>query len=1040
MSAYFSPSLPSLPVKQFGTQPLGPSTSTPRPPASRRRSTSPATLGNLFRSVHVKSPAERATPTTSTRVDTRIAEATTKPTVRNPTVATARLPEAGSSPKPTPARRYPSRKRSARKVLFCDTGSSTETTTPPVESPAKSPRSSRKPVSRLDPLQLRNDRLGTLVHDLSAALRTADSWEAFVNEFRDRPYLSPTVGNVDHPAAELLQHWREHGVPVNSSSPPWTSEQKDECIRRGCHPSANLHAAFLRDEFSDFIENKFWAVLPYELVKDLDIMFSPSAVKDERDRRPRLLCDHSWPWKWISVNESTIPHAPPEAMQFGGALPRLLYLGRHANPKFGVVQTNKNDVKDGFYRMYLAPKDCLKLAVLLPRYEDEPPLVGIPMACTMGWTESPPTFSAMSETICDLANHRFAKDPLNAPSHRLSAECQAQDQIWRCESEPPPREAEASVAEALLSDVPGITPMDPEPDHKAPPSNRCLQRPLNHTDVFVDDFIQLGQGGQRRLNSQRDHLLHAIDEVLDQPRPGETHRNEAASLKKIRQGDAGWCPRKVILGWILDFHRQTIELTPHRKTLLAQIFRQLASAKRVSEKKWRQILGQLRFVAQAIPGSAGLFCALQVALNRVSDGRIRINASLRQHISAFASLAASLGRRPTHFAEIVEQDPSTLGCTDAAKPGMGGIFYDAFDNCYVWRLPFPADIQARLVSTDNPTGDLTNSDLEHAALQGQITLQVASGNYMYGTHMNGTDNTPALSRINKGAISSDGAGAHLCNFACTHQRQHRYCHVGFFIPGEANVMADDASRLQHLTDREFLSHFEQHYPQSTPWQLLHLTSETEQCLISVLRSKSLPRPLQLSTGTNKALSSPSGGTFAGPSATMLPSVLSRHKRTSSATSSSSATGTANAKDPPVTLSKLIPLARPAARWARGSPTWVDSIPARRLMDKTQTIHYSKISSKPSAVTTNPPPEHTRSTSPSSKPCQRPWTSRTPCGEPSTATPTCSPSSPTTGSCDLRNTASPEKRTHARKPSASKTCSSPSAKAARPKPTSPHSHL
>ena len=43
------------------------------------------------------------------------------------------------------------------------------------------------------------------------------------------------------------------------------------------------------------------------------------------------------------------------------------------------------------------------------------------------------------------------------------------------------------------------------------------KRPLGKTDVFVDDFIQLGQGGQARMNALRDHLLHAIDQILACP-------------------------------------------------------------------------------------------------------------------------------------------------------------------------------------------------------------------------------------------------------------------------------------------------------------------------------------------------------------------------------------------------------------------------------------------------------------------------------------------------------------------------------------------
>ena len=37
------------------------------------------------------------------------------------------------------------------------------------------------------------------------------------------------------------------------------------------------------------------------------------------------------------------------------------------------------------------------------------------------------------------------------------------------------------------------------------------------------------------------------------------------------------------------------------------------------------------------------------------------------------------------------------------------------------------------------------------------------------------------------------------NSSRLHQRQHRYCQAPFFIAGTDNVMADNTSRLQHLT-------------------------------------------------------------------------------------------------------------------------------------------------------------------------------------------------------------------------------------------------
>ena len=85
----------------------------------------------------------------------------------------------------------------------------------------------------------------------------ADSWESFVNEFRGPSYLSSGLDDCEHPAADLLRLWRDHGVPAETDSPPWTDQQKDESIRLGCHPSASEHSTFLHEEMADFIESKF---------------------------------------------------------------------------------------------------------------------------------------------------------------------------------------------------------------------------------------------------------------------------------------------------------------------------------------------------------------------------------------------------------------------------------------------------------------------------------------------------------------------------------------------------------------------------------------------------------------------------------------------------------------------------------------------------------------------------------------------------------------------------------------------------------------
>ena len=68
------------------------------------------------------------------------------------------------------------------------------------------------------------------------------------------------------------------------------------------------------------------------------------------------------------------------------------------------------------------------------------------------------------------------------------------------------------------------------------------------------------------------------------------------------------------------------------------------------------------------------------------------------------------------------KDTKCLGATDAAKPGMGGVYFLLDEGPCVWRYPFPDEVQRCLVSWENPKGDITNSDLEHTGELGQVLL------------------------------------------------------------------------------------------------------------------------------------------------------------------------------------------------------------------------------------------------------------------------------------------------------------------------------
>ena len=925
----------------------------------------------------------------------------------------ARMPTSTPSTLPEPAATFQSPSRASKRLSASHADGT-------FASPRK--RSSKGNLATVNPYLLQSDRLGTLVRSLVSDLESAESWEDFVTSFRGRSYLADDLEKLQHPAVDLLREWRDHGVPAQTSAEPWSAATLDSYVERGCHRSATEHAQFLREEMSEFIDSRFWCVLPYSAVRDLpNLQLSPAAVKEERERKPRLLCDHSW----YPVNDTTLPHAPPEAMQFGGALQRIMHQVRHANPRYGPVHMCKFDVKDGYYRMFLNANDCPRLGIILPVYENEEQLIAIPMSTTMGWVQSPPTFCTMSETVADLTNAKQRSSPRDAEPHRMEVHAASQDCIqsdWT-PSDKGPADLEADMR--LTTSFPtGELAFDS--DALGQPSNCPFTRPVGSTDVFVDDFMLLGQGKVRRLGALRRHLMHSVDDMLSQPTP-EDQRNEAISLKKLLSGDGGWGTRKLILGWIIDSVRQTVELPPHRKQTLNDIFLELQGTRRVSAKRWRSILGKLRFVSLAIPGSAGLFSALQWAQNKAGNNRVRLNAFVRSNLDAFARLASSLCSRPTHLAELVPELPTLLGATDASRSGMGGVYFDHSGHGQYWRLAFPPDVQAALVTFDNPKGHITNSDLEQAAVIAQLDIMAHSHLVAHATLENMCDNTAAISRSRKGAVSSPGPASYLCQLASDHQRLHRYCHRSQYLPGPVNTMADDCSRMLHLTDAAFHSHLTQHYPLPPSWTQQHLGPEMASLLISALRCKPQTPLLSPSLVAPSAPSSKPGSPSAPNTAKILPCVTSQAKKTDSASSLSSPCAGDAPSHAPGSLSELTQWRNPSRPWARGSPDWVSLIPASKLLEPAHTIRYSLLSSKPSATPMTPALAHTPPTSPLSATSRPAWTSPTRSMAGPTGTPSTSASSASSGSSAPPNTSTATAKA-ALKPSASKTSPSPSAPA------------
>ena len=228
----------------------------------------------------------------------------------------------------------------------------------------------------------------------ASKLECVGSWELFVEGVRGMADITPDVATLPHKAARLLEHLRRRGAGVPLHTGPWTKDRIYAVALRGSHSLAKDEVEFVCLEMLQLCQQGFWTVLPLSVALQLaHLRLSPLGVVPQRNRRSRIIVDYTY----SGVNAETTRHAPPEAMQFGKVLSRILSKLVHADTaRHGPVHLGKIDIADGFYRIGIRPHDIPRLGVILPSAGGEP-FVALPLALPMGWVESAPYFTSASD-------------------------------------------------------------------------------------------------------------------------------------------------------------------------------------------------------------------------------------------------------------------------------------------------------------------------------------------------------------------------------------------------------------------------------------------------------------------------------------------------------------------------------------------------------------------------------------------------------------------------------------------------------------------
>jgi hypothetical protein len=81
-------------------------------------------------------------------------------------------------------------------------------------------------------------------------------------------------------------------------------------------------------------------------------------------------------------------------------------------------------------------------------------------------------------------------------------------------------------------------------------------------------------------------------------------------------------------------------------------------------------------------------------------------------------LIQELACQPTHISKLVDQDADYIGFCNVSAFGARGVWFSRGKSSApsLWRFEFSPDITRQVILDKNPTGTLTNSDLEMAGV------------------------------------------------------------------------------------------------------------------------------------------------------------------------------------------------------------------------------------------------------------------------------------------------------------------------------------
>jgi len=590
-----------------------------------------------------------------------------------------------------------------------------------------------------------------------------------------------------------------------------------EALSFGNHKGARTNYKLLRTLVEEDVTHGYSLPLPLNKIHLLPgVLISPmniveqDTINEHGDTIPKFRLTHDQSFRFengsnTSLN-SRLCREELHPCYFGWVIRRLInwiVAARKKYPNRRILAT-KVDFKSAYRRLHLHHRIATQSCTQLP--EDEIALMALRL--TFGGAACPFEWSAISETICDLATaiaHDEGWNPttLHAPDQDLV---------------PPP------------DFLPDDTPFAPGKDLIVEVE---VDKRGTH-EMYLDDLVGMCidlPDTNNLTRAERAPLL-AIHTCARPLLPEEPTPRESMAAERKLKAEAGLTKVKIILGWKWNLRSLIISLPHNKWTAWSAEILDMIKEGEVTTTHLESTIGRLGHLALVLPFVHHFLSRLRELHTRTSRSKRRRTKIPPNCINDLRLMTFFLDKahNGVNMNQIAFRRPTHVYRSDSCPAGLGGYSHDGF----AWRFYLPNDLLFRA----------SNNLLEHIAAIITPWIDITAGRLKRGDcALSMTDSTTSEGWLRKTNFLEDvdlvQARVRI-QVAREHARRymnHEIRDYSQWFPGIENNVADALSREMDLSDDVLTKLLRLSFPTQIPenFEIVPLPSEISLWLTSLLQ-------------------------------------------------------------------------------------------------------------------------------------------------------------------------------------------------------------